>query len=287
MSGPNPGPSPASRGRTCPSSSDPRAGAATRRAGAAAWSRSRRLSAGTGAGGARRTAVRAARGGSRTPRWRGPTPPRPSPGYDESLALWRGEVLRTSRPIPSWHPSPRGWVSCGPSSAGHGSRPSSTWVGTPRSSRRSSGLIDRHPLREGLYAQLMTALYRSGRQSDALTAYRRLRALLQGELGIDPGPSVRDLHRRILEQDPTLLLPHAVPPPERSPMDPRVRWRPSAGPSDRQRSRSAVLAARPAPTAQGSRPRSRRAIRWGTTLAALISAVLVGTVFTTAQSDQR
>jgi YVTN family beta-propeller protein len=65
-------------------------------------------------------------------------------------------------------------------------------------------LIAEHPLRERLHAQRMLALYRSDRQSEALAAYRGLRALLRDELGVEPGPAVQELHSRVLAHDPTL-----------------------------------------------------------------------------------
>ena len=65
-------------------------------------------------------------------------------------------------------------------------------------------LVDRHPFRERLWAQLMLALYRSGRQAEALRAYQDARRALVDELGIEPGEELRDLERAILEQDPTL-----------------------------------------------------------------------------------
>ena len=65
-------------------------------------------------------------------------------------------------------------------------------------------LAVRHPFRELLWRQLMLALYRSGRQGDALLAFDRVRRTLTEELGVDPGPSLKKLHRQILQQDPSL-----------------------------------------------------------------------------------
>jgi predicted ATPase/DNA-binding SARP family transcriptional activator len=67
-----------------------------------------------------------------------------------------------------------------------------------------TGLVNEHPLRERFQAQLVLALYRSGRQADALRAFARARGILVDELGIDPGPDLRRMEQQILTQDPDL-----------------------------------------------------------------------------------
>jgi len=73
-------------------------------------------------------------------------------------------------------------------------------------------LVAEHPLRERLRGQLMAALYRCGRHAEALEVYREGWRVLSDELGIEPGPALRDLERRILRHDPALGGP--APPPQ-------------------------------------------------------------------------
>ena len=71
-----------------------------------------------------------------------------------------------------------------------------------------SQLVQRTPLRRRLHEQLVLALYRAGRQAGALRACEDARRTLVDELGIDPGPELRDLERRVLQQDPSLDWTH-------------------------------------------------------------------------------
>jgi predicted ATPase/DNA-binding SARP family transcriptional activator len=82
---------------------------------------------------------------------------------------------------------------------------------------RLPALVRAEPLREGLRGSLVLALYRAGRQAEALAAYEQGRRLLADELGVDPCPALQELHARVLRQDPGLLpAPPAVPAPRRA-----------------------------------------------------------------------
>ena len=109
--------------------------------------------------------------------------------------------------------------------------------------RELEALTLEEPLRERLQALRMVALYRSGRQADALAVYRRTRSALVDEIGAEPGPELQLLHKSILRQEPALDLPINEPvdlPPElqaRTPMAGREadldwlreRWRSARG----------------------------------------------------------
>ena len=69
-----------------------------------------------------------------------------------------------------------------------------------------AALVHEHPIRERARSLLMLALYRCGRQAEALTAFRDARQVLIDELGVEPGRPLQELHERILANDPTLLL---------------------------------------------------------------------------------
>lgn len=87
-------------------------------------------------------------------------------------------------------------------------------------------LVDEHPYRERLRGQLMLALYRSGRQADALDAYRTARRTLDDELGLEPGPELRELEAAILRHDPGLSLDVPVPVVAEALAEPSRRRRP-------------------------------------------------------------
>jgi DNA-binding SARP family transcriptional activator len=75
-----------------------------------------------------------------------------------------------------------------------------------RAAAMAEALAGAEPFRERRWGQLMLALYRSGRQADALRRFVEVRDLLRDELGVDPSPALRDLHNKVLRHDPELEL---------------------------------------------------------------------------------
>jgi DNA-binding SARP family transcriptional activator len=124
--------------------------------------------------------------------------------YIEALALWRGAPLADF----AYEPFAQSEIA----------RLDELWAGTVESRIEADlaagrhatvvaeleALVGQYPLRERFRAQLMLALYRTGRQAEALEAYQEVRGALVEELGIEPSHELRDLHRRILAQDPVL-----------------------------------------------------------------------------------
>ena len=121
-------------------------------------------------------------------------------------------------------------------------------------------LVTEHPMRERLRGQLMIALYRCGRQADALQTYQQGRSLLVEELAVEPGPQLRQLQLAVLEQDPALDLP---PPAARH--DAREAVSPAGQAPGAAADQSGVATDPPAapPPGPGTmpRPRPRRRIR--------------------------
>src|SRR6185312_3441766 len=74
----------------------------------------------------------------------------------------------------------------------------------------SRALIDEEPFRERRWCQSMLALYRCGRQAEALDMFAQARSLFRNDLGAEPGPAMRTLHQRVLAHDPILAMPMEV-----------------------------------------------------------------------------
>ena len=99
-------------------------------------------------------------------------------------------------------------------------------------------LVAENPLREGLWEQLMLALYRAGRQADALRAYRDASRVLTEQLGLGPGPALKELERKMLAHDPE-LMPVAAAPVTPAILSPREADQPTAFTRE-ERGRAAV-----------------------------------------------
>ena len=115
-------------------------------------------------------------------------------------------------------------------------------------------VVAEHPYRERLRGQLMLALYRSGRQADALAAYQDARRALVDELGIEPGPELRELERRVLAQDASLAAGRPALPGRRPSPSSSATWRARRG-SSRSWARAYARALERPPTGDPGRIR--------------------------------
>ena len=152
-------------------------------------------------------------------------------GYAEALDLWRGPAFQGIEDLPF--------------AAAEASRLTEARLGALEArieadlacgrARELIGelvqLTAAHPLREGLWAARMTALYRAGRQAEALRAYRDLRSTLAEELGLEPSARLRELEGAILRQDLPPVASAAPPPLDPPPGEPPAPPLPSATPS--------------------------------------------------------
>jgi len=139
--------------------------------------------------------------------------------FDEALALWRGEPF-AGLDTP-WIVEVRGSLEVERLSTQLDRNDAA--LGARRHHEMLGDLITAlaaHPLDERLAGQLMLAQYRSGRQAEALDTYRRMRERLVDELGVDPGPSLREIHQKILDGDEGVRAEVVAQP---------VRTRPHAG----------------------------------------------------------
>jgi DNA-binding SARP family transcriptional activator/ABC-type transport system substrate-binding protein len=135
-------------------------------------------------------------------------PPAEAASYlKEALALWRGHPLadlslepwaetETARLEERWLAAFEDWVDAELALGNH-----------RELVLKLEALVAEHPFREQLLERLVLALYRSGRQAEALSAYRRGAARLRSELGLEPSQSLRELETRILRQDESLAAP--------------------------------------------------------------------------------
>ncbi|MFC5924161.1 AfsR/SARP family transcriptional regulator [Micromonospora vulcania] len=128
-----------------------------------------------------------------------------------ALALWRGPALGDIEDVPAADAEAtrleevrllamEAWIEAELACDHH------TWLVPPM-----EALVVAHPLRERLRVQLMLALYRSGRQTDALALFHDLRRTLRDELGLNAGVEAQEMYQAILRGDPDLLRPETPP----------------------------------------------------------------------------
>jgi DNA-binding SARP family transcriptional activator len=124
--------------------------------------------------------------------------------FGQALDVWRGDVLVDVQLGPSLQVHARGLEEA---RLGVWERRVEAELRLGRHHRLLSELAStaaRYPVHENIHAQLMVALYRSGRQTDALSVFQRLRAVLRRELGLDPSVKLQRLYQAVLRADPLL-----------------------------------------------------------------------------------
>ena len=123
---------------------------------------------------------------------------------DAGLALWRGDALADLTDEPSLRGEIARLEELRLAATEHRISTELAMGSHTTAISELEALTARYPLRERLWAHLMLALYRGGRQAEALDAYERARQVLASELGSDPSSELQQLHRQILSQDPQL-----------------------------------------------------------------------------------
>ncbi|HEX4493438.1 MAG TPA: BTAD domain-containing putative transcriptional regulator [Acidimicrobiia bacterium] len=134
---------------------------------------------------------------------------RAADAFERALALWTGDAFEDVESCPFW-----------PEAVRRAADLRLTLVEARNDAYLASGrhlevlrdidaLVAAAPLREHLRAQQIAALYRAGRQAEAMRASEALRKSLRDELGLEPSPQIRDLERRVLDQDPSLVATDA------------------------------------------------------------------------------
>ena len=127
-----------------------------------------------------------------------------SASFRAALALFRGPPLTDLGPVEFIEPEVRRLEDLRLSALMDRIDADLARGGGPELVPELEALAQAHPYQERLRAQLMLALYRSGRQADSLEVYRRTRELLAGELGLEPSRALQELERAVLQQDPAL-----------------------------------------------------------------------------------
>jgi DNA-binding SARP family transcriptional activator len=134
----------------------------------------------------------------------------PADAAREALALWRGPALSDVADEPFAAPAIRRLEELRVEAAELAIEADLAAGRHSEVAGEIEALVAEHPLRERLHAQRMLALYRCGRQAEALEAYRSARRTLVEEIGVEPGPDLRRLHEAILRQDASLEVEAAV-----------------------------------------------------------------------------